>query len=154
MEWLEQWGYWGLFIGSFLAATIIPFSSDVLLIALLAAGGNPVTSIVVATVGNWLGGMVSYGMGYIGKWEWIEKWFKVKPQTLEKQKAKIDKYGSLLAFLTWLPGIGDVLAIGLGFYKVDWKKSALFMLIGKGARFVCWAILLYYVKPWFDTGGG
>ena len=147
MEWLMDWGYVGLFIGAMLAATIIPFSSDVLLIGMLVAGGDPVLCVIVAALGNWAGGMISYAMGWFAKWEWIEKWFKVKPETLEKQKAKIDKYGAGVAFFTWLPGVGDVLAIGLGFYKVDPKKVALFMLIGKSARFILWAILYHFAQP-------
>ena len=149
MEALLNFGYIGLFIGAFLAATIIPFSSDVLLVGLLAAGGDPIISITVATLGNWLGGLSSYWLGYIGKWEKLEKYFKVKPETLEKQKKKVDKYGASLAFFSWLPGIGDVLAIALGFYRVDFKKSAVFMLIGKGARFIAWGVIVYYVKPLF-----
>jgi membrane protein YqaA with SNARE-associated domain len=146
MEWLLDLGYVGLFIGAVLAATVIPFSSDVLLIALLAAGGEIVPSVIVASAGNWIGGMISYAMGWFAKWEWLERWFKVRETTLEKQKARIDRYGAGLAFFTWLPGIGDLLAIGLGFYRVNLKKTALFMLIGKSARFVVWAILYHYAE--------
>ena len=78
MEYLEQLGLLGLFIGSFLAATVIPFSSEVLLIALLSAGANITSAIFVATIGNWLGSVVTFYMGYFGKWKWIEKYFKVK----------------------------------------------------------------------------
>lgn len=157
MEWLLDLGYIGLFLGSMLAATIIPFSSDFLLIGMLAAGGSVVPTVIAASLGNWAGGMISYGMGRLGKWKWIEKWFKVKPETLEKQKARVDKYGAGLAFFSWLPGIGDLLAIALGFYKVDVWKVTLFMLIGKSARFVMWAVIYSYfgtdiiswVKSWF-----
>ena len=147
MEWLLDWGYFGLFIGSFLAATIIPFSSDILMVGMLVAGADPLTCVIVATLGNWLGGLTSFGLGWLGKWEWIEKYFKIKQETIEKHKAKIDKYGSAVAFFTWLPGIGDVMAIGLGFYKTDPKKTALFMLIGKGTRFILWAVGYIYIKP-------
>ena len=115
MEFLAQYGLIGLFIGSFLAATVVPFSADVLLIGMLAAGANPTATIIVATTGNWLGGITSYGIGRAGKWEWIEKWFHVSREKLERQKSKIDRYGPLLAMLCWLPFIGDVFAIGLGF---------------------------------------
>lgn len=144
MEWLVEYGYIGLFIGAFLAATIIPFSSDVMLVALLAAGGDPIISTITATAGNWLGGLSSYWLGYIGKWEWIEKYLKVKEETLVKQKARVDKYGAALALFSWLPGIGDVLAIALGFYKTSFKTTAIYMLVGKGARFVVWTLLYYY----------
>ena len=140
MDWLMDLGYWGLFIGSFLAATIVPFSADVLLIGILIAGGSPWAAIGVATAGNFLGGLTSYGVGRIGKWEWIIK-FGVKPETLEKQKAKIDKYGSWAALLSWVPIIGDVIAVALGFYRTKFLPSALFMLIGKAGRFVVWYYL-------------
>ena len=82
MEWLEGLGLSGLFIGTFLAATIFPFSSDALYMAILAATANPVGCLLVGTMGNWLGSVLTYWIGWIGKWEWIEKWFKVKPETL------------------------------------------------------------------------
>ena len=149
MEWLLDLGYFGLFIGALQAATIIPFSSDFLLVGMLAAGGNVVWTVVWASLGNWAGGMVSYWMGRGGRWEWIEKWFKVKPETLEKQKAKIDRWGSWLAFLSWLPLVGDLFALGLGFYKVNVWQVALFMLIGKTARFVGWAAAVEWIRPMF-----
>ena len=149
MEWLLDLGYFGLFIGALLAATIIPFSSDFLLVGMLAAGGNVVVTVIVASLGNWAGGMISYWMGHAGRWEWIERWFKVKPETLEKQKSRIDRWGAWLAFLSWLPLVGDLLALGLGFYKVNPWQVALFMLIGKTARFVGWAVVVEWVKPWF-----
>ena len=149
MEELHHWGLYGLFIGAFLAATIIPFSSDVLLIAVLATGTNPVTALIVATVGNWLGGLTSYWVGYIGKWEWIEKWFRVKRARLEKQQANVAKYGSFLAFLTWVPFVGDMFAIALGFYRVNFYKTAFFILVGKFTRFAVWTILYLYAKKWW-----
>lgn len=149
MEWLLDLGYFGLFIGALLAATIIPFSSDFLLIGMLAAGGNVVLTVIVASLGNWAGGMISYWMGHAGRWEWIERWFKVKRETLEKQKTRIDRWGAWLAFLSWLPLVGDLFALGLGFYKVNPWQVALFMLIGKTARFVGWAVVVEWVKPWF-----
>ena len=54
MEWLEGLGLLGLFIGTFLAATIFPFSSDALYLAILAATGNPFGCLLVGTLGNWL----------------------------------------------------------------------------------------------------
>lgn len=150
MDWLLELGYLGLFIGSLLAATIIPFSSEFLLSGMLIAGGDMIWVIAIASLGNWIGGMISYWMGHTGRWEWIEKWFKVKPETLERQKERIDRYGSLLAFLSWLPLVGDLFALGLGFYKVNVWQVAIFMLIGKTARFVGSALLVEYIKPMFS----
>ena len=138
MEWLEGMGLFGLFIGTFLAATVLPFSSDVLYIAILAATKEPVSCLIVGTLGNWLGSVLTYGMGWIGKWEWIEKWFKVKHETLVRQKARIDRYGVWLALLAWVPFIGDVIAIALGFYKTKPFWTITLLLIGKFGRFLVW----------------
>ena len=88
MEWLEGLGLIGLFIGTFLAATIFPFSSDALYLAILATTANTAGCLFVGTLGNWLGSVLTYWIGWIGKWEWIERWFKVKPETLQKQKER------------------------------------------------------------------
>lgn len=138
---LESLGLLGLFIGTFLAATILPFSSDALYIAVLAATKDPIGCLAVGTVGNWLGSVVTYWMGWIGRWEWIEKWFKVKRETLEKQKVRIDKYGVWLALLAWIPIIGDVIAIALGFYRTRPWATMFLLLVGKFARFLLWNLI-------------
>ena len=138
---LESLGLLGLFIGTFLAATVLPFSSDALYIAVLAATKNPVGCLAVGTLGNWLGSVLTYWIGWIGRWGWIEKWFKVKRGTLEKQKAKIDKYGVWLALLAWVPIVGDVIAIALGFYKTRPWATMFLLLVGKFARFLLWNLI-------------
>lgn len=141
MEWLEGLGLLGLFIGLFLAATVVPFSSDALYLAILAATGDPVSCLIVGTLGNWLGSVVTYWIGWLAKWEWLEKWFKVKPETLQRQKARIDKYGYWLALLAWVPLIGDIIALALGFYKTRPTLTSIFLLIGKFARFLAWNMI-------------
>ena len=141
MESLLDYGLIGLFIGSFLAATVVPFSSDLLVIGMLALGGNPVLTIAVATLGNWLGGLTSYWLGWLGKLEWLERWFRVKRETIERQKERVERWGAWLALLTWLPFVGDIFAVVLGFYKVRFLPSALWMLVGKCGRFIVWALL-------------
>lgn len=140
MDWLLDLGYLGLFIGSFLAATILPFSADVLMVGMLIGGGNGWLVVAIATAGNFLGGLTSYGVGRLGKWEWIER-LGVKPETLAKQKSMVDRFGSLVALLSWVPFIGDVLAVALGFYRVPFIPSAIYMFIGKAGRFVTWYLI-------------
>lgn len=142
IEILGAWGYWGLFLGSFAAATVLPFSSDVLIIGLLAAGGDPFLCFLYATVGNWLGGLTSFGLGWLGKTEWLEKWFRVKPESIEKQRRLVDKWGPVLAVLSWVPFVGDVFAVGLGFYKAKPLRCAFWLLVGKGLRYLMWIALI------------
>lgn len=135
---LEKLGLIGLFIGTFLAATIMPFSSDALYMGVLAMGANPVGALITGTAGNWIGGITTYYIGRLGKWEWIEKHFKVKPETLEKQKRQIDRFGPWVALISWIPVIGDVSVLALGFYKTPALWTFLLMLVGKAGRFAIW----------------
>lgn len=135
---LESLGLWGLFIGTFLAATLVPFSSDALYFAVLMLTKDPWGCFLFGTAGNWLGGVTTYYIGRIGRWEWIERWFKVKHETLEKQKVKIDKYGVWMALLSWVPIVGDVIVVALGFYKSKPFLTLLLLLVGKAGRFLLW----------------
>lgn len=141
MEWFIDYGYIGLFIASFLASTVIPLSSEVVMIGLLALGCNPVTCVIVATVGNWLGGLTTYGLGYLGKWEWIEKYFKIKKEKVEVFHYKMKRYGALAGLVTWLPLVGDLIALSMGFVHTKFMPSAFFMLLGRGGRYVLWTLL-------------
>lgn len=135
---MENWvefGYFGLFFASFLAATILPFSSEALLLAMIVGGFDGVTVVMVASLGNWLGGMSSYGLGYWGNWHWIETKLKVKKTNVEGLKMWIDKYGVYSALICWLPIFGDPLAIALGVFRTNVVVVSLLMFIGKFLRY-------------------
>lgn len=142
LSFLQSNVLWGLFLGSFLAATILPFSSDALFAATLVVTQQPIACLIVGTMGNWLGGLLSFGIGWLGKWEWIEKWFHVSRVKIERHRLRVVRFGYWLALLTWLPIVGDVFAIALGFYRVKPIPCAIFMFIGKAARFAVWIFLL------------
>ena len=153
MEYFADLGYIGLFISCFLAATfVIPFSPEVILGILILKGFNLQLTIIIATIGNWMGGMTSYFIGRIGDWKKIEKYFKIKKDKVNGFKKRIDKWGSVLAFFTWFPLGGDILALSLGVFKVDVYKVSIWMLIGKFFRFVVSAIIIYFgielIKFW------
>lgn len=139
---LGKTGLLGLFIASFLAATVLPFSADALYVAALAALDNHLATLVVATLGNWLGGATTFFIGWLGRWQWMERWFKVKPETLEKQKRRVDRYGVWLALLSWVPIVGDVITLALGFYKTPPVTTVFLIGVGKFARFALWTMLL------------
>ncbi len=147
LDFLQSYGLLGLFLGSFLAATVVPFSSDALYAGVLLAGCPPLACLLVGTLGNWLGSLTSFAIGWLGKWEWIERWLHVSREKLERQRHRIDRWGVWLALLTWLPFVGDVFAIALGFYRISPVKSGLFMLLGKFLRFLCWT-LLFHLTGW------
>ena len=89
----------------------------------------------MATAGNTLGGVSIYYLGYLGKMEWIEKYAKVKPEKIHAILPKLQRFGPLTALLSFVPVIGDVLILGLGFFRISPKLTMLFMFIGKLARY-------------------
>jgi membrane protein YqaA with SNARE-associated domain len=131
-------GYLGLFIASFLAATVVPFSSEVIFSAMVFGGLDEWTCVFVATLGNWLGGMTSYYVGFLGKIEWIEKYFHIKKEKIDNFAGKIQKHGDWLVFFSFVPFIGDVIAVATGFFKCKWWKVAFYMLVGKFFRYMIW----------------
>ena len=142
---LGAWGLWGLFIGTFLAATVVPFSSDVLYITVLQMTSSPWACLVVGSLGNWLGSLTTFGLGWLGRWALLILGIPISTvdrTKLEMQKASIDKYGVWLALLSWVPFIGDVFAIALGFYRTNPWLTALLLLVGKTLRFLVWNLLL------------
>lgn len=136
-----HYGYLGLFGGSFLSALFIPLGADILYIALLAHDFNPWICLIVASTGGWLGGLVIYAIGYAGNAQRIKRLFRIKESQLLKQKARVEKYGSLLALFVWVPVLGDISNVALGFYHTNRLKSFTFMFIGRMARFLFWTIL-------------
>ena len=101
-------------------------------------------SLLVATTGNWLGGLSSYFLGRLGKWSTLEKYFRLKKEKIVKFKTNIDKWGSLLAFFCWLPIVGDPIAVGLGFFRTNYILVAIWMFIGKLIRYIVWAFITYW----------
>ncbi|TAJ15123.1 DedA family protein [Marinilabiliaceae bacterium JC017] len=131
-------GFVGLFLASFLAATVVPFSSEILLSGMLWAGYDPVLCFVTATLGNWLGGMSSYAIGYMGKMRFIEKYLRISIGKQEKIRNRIAGKELWISFFCWLPGFGDVIAVVLGLLKVNVWNVTLGMFIGKLSRYVVW----------------
>lgn len=139
---LKDLGLFGLFLGCLLSATVIPFSSEALVAGALLLDYSPWTVVLVATLGNTIGGMTCYLLGRLCKWSWIEKWLRVKEETLAKAHEKVEKYGSLAAMLAWLPVVGDPIAIALGLMRTRVLPTTVLMFLGKGLRYMVVAGLL------------
>ncbi len=135
---LTELGYLGLFIAAFLAATVVPFSSEVVFTALVYNGLDPWRAVFVATAGNWLGGLTCYYLGHMGKIEWIEKYLRIKKEKMDKFMDKFHKYGDWFAFFSFLPAVGDIIAVASGFFRCRFWIVALSMLLGKFTRYIIW----------------
>ena len=127
---LESLGLLGLFIACALSATVVPFSSEAVFTAALLTAHPRWLLVLVASAGNTAGGMVSFLMGWLVKWAWLEKWFHIKREKLDKLSAKVSRYGVWAALLTWLPLVGDPIAIAMGLMRTSPWKTALLMFVG------------------------
>ena len=149
MEFFIDYGYWGVFLASFLAATVLPFSSEVVLAGVLLAGSAYWPCMIAATIGNFLGGMTCYWLGMAGKIEWIRKYLKMNIDKLLKVQNWIKDKGAWIGFFTFLPIIGDVIAVALGFLRANIRITALSMFVGKAVRYWIWMEFVFKVEGLF-----
>lgn len=139
---LIDWGYAGLFISALLAGSIIPFSSELVMVALVKVGLSPALCVLFATLGNTAGGMTCYYMGHLGKTDWIEKYFKVKKEKIEKMQTFLQGKGALMAFFAFLPFVGEAIAIALGFMRSNVLLTTTSMFVGKLVRYILMLLAL------------
>jgi membrane protein YqaA with SNARE-associated domain len=130
----EVAGLWGLFLACFLAATIVPFSSEAMLAAATFGPWSNGTLILVASLGNWLGGLTTYLLGRLGSAPLMRR-LRLDPSTADRWQGPVRRHGSWLALLCWAPIVGDVIALALGLFRVHAAPVALLMLAGKAARY-------------------
>lgn len=137
-----EWGLLGLFLASFLAATILPFSSEAVLAALALGPWSSVSLLVVASVGNTLGGLTNYA---IGRWipqGTVLRWFRIDPVQGERWRVLVQQRGAWAALLCWMPVIGDAIALALGLFRAPFVPSALLMGLGKALRYAVVLLLM------------
>jgi len=143
IDFLVANGSLGMFLAAFMAGTFFPFASEIVLAALLVAGASPVGLLLWGTVGNVLGGLFNYWIGSLGKEEWIARWAKVSPEKLQRGIGYVHRYGAWAGLLAWVPILGSLITVALGFLRCNVVYSALAMAVGKFARY---AVLIYTLK--------
>ncbi|MDR3137414.1 MAG: DedA family protein [Tannerellaceae bacterium] len=146
MEVLVAYGYIGVFVASFLAATVLPFSSEAVLTGVLLAGAEGWPCFVGALVGNSLGGMTCYWVGSLGKVEWVEKYLRMESGKLARIAGWVQRRGVWSAFFVFLPGVGDFIAVALGFLRAKVLWVVLFMVLGKALRYWVWMEFVFKVQ--------
>ena len=136
MTFLVSYGYMGMLIAAFLAASILPFSSEAVMVGLQAAGLDPVALIAYGTIGNVLGSMFNYTIGRLGKMEWIEKYLHVKKKDLDKAHKFMAGKGAWMGLLSVIPVIGDVITVALGLMRANVVIVVISVTISKLARYM------------------
>lgn len=140
VEILIQYGYWGMLISAFTAGSFFPFSSEAVMIGLMAAGLDPFTLAVYGTIGNVLGSLLNYGIGRMGKMEWIERYLHVKKKDLDRAERFMAGRGAWMGFFAFVPVIGSAITIALGLMRANLLITTINITLGKIVRY---ALLIF-----------
>ena len=132
--------YLTMFASAFLAATIVPFASEITLVAALAAGGAVHWLLIVATLGNTLGATVNWALGRFIERFRDRRWFPADSKQLKSAQAWFGRYGVWSLLLAWLPVIGEPLTVLAGTMRVHIVPFLILVAAGKGLRYVVFAL--------------
>ena len=128
---------WGLFASAFLAATLVPFSSEAVMATLYATGGREAWVLwAFASVANTAGAVVNW---MLGRWclHWQDrKWFPFSPRDLEKADRWFARYGLWSLLLSWVPIIGDPITFAAGFLRVRFDLFLVLVFVAKAGRYL------------------
>lgn len=137
-------GLAGLGLSSFLSATLLPGSSEVLLLLLLEQGQVPVIwLLVVASLANTAGGMSTFYLGWWSETTLVRrKWYR---EPSARSLARIRRWGAAALFFSWVPVVGDGLCLAGGWLRLPWLPSLGAMLLGKSLRYVvlAWSVQVF-----------
>ena len=136
IQFLIDFGYWGMLMAAFLAGSFFPFSSEAVMVGLQAAGLDPWGVVLYGTIGNVVGGMFNYGVGRMGRLDWIEKYLHVKKESLDKAEKFMGGRGAWMGFFAFLPLLGSAITIMLGLMRANVVISITSITIGKFLRYL------------------
>lgn len=132
---LISYGPWGMFISAFLAGSILPFSSESVMVALVAVGVNPWMLLLAASFGNTLGGITCYCIGRTASPEWAQRTFYIKEKHMLRASLLVARWGAWMGLLCWVPIIGDAILVTLGIMRSHPFTTNLAMLVGRTFRY-------------------
>lgn len=134
-EILISYGPWGMFISAFLAGSILPFSSEAVMVALLAAGVNPWILFAAASAGNTLGGVTCYYVGRMVPADRVQHIFHIKESHMQRAHTLVARWGAWMGLLCWVPVLGDAILVTLGIMRSHPLATNLTMLLGRTIRY-------------------
>ncbi|MBK1972053.1 DedA family protein [Campylobacter sp. TTU-622] len=132
----ETLSYPMLFLASFLSSTLLPLASEAFVLAFIKFNFNPYSVLFIATLGNTLGSLSTYTLAFLGKQKILEKYFSNSLKKLEKLSINFNRFGAIFSFLSFLPIVGDIFVLGLGFAKYPLIRAIIFITLGKLSRYI------------------
>ena len=129
--------YLSLFSFSFLAATVLPFSSELTLAGLISTSNyHNLLLLVVASFGNVLGSVFNWSLGFYSRNLSIKKWFPFKKTQIERSSKWFSKFGKWSLLFAWVPIVGDPLTFVAGLLRVRFLDFIILVAIGKVSRYL------------------
>ncbi|MBK4362840.1 DedA family protein [Enterobacter hormaechei] len=132
-----------LFASSFLSSTLLPGNSEVVLVAMLLSGvSQPWLLVLIATMGNSLGGLTNVILG---------RFFPLREKSRWQEKAVgwLKRYGAATLLLSWMPVIGDLQCLLAGWMRISWGPVLFFLCLGKALRYVLLAWVTLQGMTWW-----
>ena len=136
LDLLVDYGPIGMLIASFIAGSVFPFSSEAVMLAMLAAGVDPWELVITASIGNVAGSMFNYGVGRLGRLDWIEKYLHVKKKSLDRAQRFMGGHGAWMGFFAFLPILGSAISILLGLMRANIIITLISIALGKVMRYL------------------
>lgn len=136
LDLLVDYGPIGMLIASFIAGSVFPFSSEAVMLAMLAAGVDPWKLVITASIGNVAGSMFNYGVGRLGRLDWIEKYLHVKKESLDRAQRFMGGHGAWMGFFAFLPILGSAISILLGLMRANIIITLISITLGKVMRYL------------------
>ncbi|MFQ5444930.1 MAG: YqaA family protein [Nitrospinales bacterium] len=146
MDYFAELGYFGLFVAAFLAATILPLSSEVVLSTLLLSGLSPIALVTIATIGNVLGSLTNYALGYWASLEVIKKWLKISEEEFVLAEQRFAKYGLFSLCFAWVPIMGDPITVIAGILRIRILWFVILVTAGKLMRYIVISYLAMQIE--------
>lgn len=142
IDFIAQYGYAGMFVAAFVAGSVFPFSSEALLVGLQLAGLKPFPLFLSATAGNFLGSMFNYGVGHLGRLEWVERYLHVPAHRVYAAQQWLNRGGAWMGFFSFIPILGSVISVTLGFMRANIVITSISIFLGKAIRYaiLVWAV--------------
>ena len=132
---------WPLFVSAFLSATLLPGSSEAMLLLRLQGEAAPTALVLTATLGNLLGSLVTYGLGRLGNAATHARWLRIDSTDMVRAEGWFKRWGRPALLLAWLPVVGDPLCLVAGLLRVGLTSFVLLVGLGKLARYAFLASL-------------
>ena len=125
-----------MFIAALLSGTLLPFSSEAVMVGLLAVGVSPWALLFAGSVGNIIGGATCYYVGRCTTPERIQKIFGIKPKNMERARRLVERWGVWIGFFCWIAVLGDAILVTLGIMRSNAPLTLATMAIGKTVRYL------------------